>query len=126
MKKLLLLLLLLPALTFGQGAVGLTLHELKESYPEKTFRTDYIEEGTIYITEFGCATFSYFIRKNEDVIDFCIAWPQGDRCLSAYVENFNNKYVILSDSHWKAYLEGYTMDILLEYNNDGRYTITYR
>jgi hypothetical protein len=126
MKKLLLLLLLLPALTFSQGVVGLTVHELKDAFPENSFTNDYMDEGVLYVTDFNCSKFAYFVRNGTDVVEFSICFPTTDRCVSLFIEKFNREYVIISENKWKAYLDGSVLDITLEYNDKGYYTITYQ
>jgi len=129
MKKLLLLLLLwqsVTALGYSQGVVGLTVHELKDAFPDNEFTKDYMDEGVLYVTNFNCSKFAYFVRNGTDVVEFSICFPTSDRCLSMYIEKFNREYVILSENKWKAYLGGSTLDITLEYNDNGYYTITYQ
>lgn len=127
MKKLILALLLFPVLGSAQAKIGKTLEEIKELYPNKTFEIDYANDGTKYASaEMDYGTFTYYFEKNNGVAFRCIQIPTDLIALNAQVENYNSKYVILSESSWKAYLEGgFVMKINLEYDKEHNVYVFY-
>jgi hypothetical protein len=108
MRKLFLIVVaFLPLLTFGQAHLGLSESEIKNKYPEKSFETDYTDEGQKYISTFMIyGTFVYYFDKETGLSSSCIQVVDELPYLNGQVEAYNKKYVIISDTKWKAYLEG--------------------
>lgn len=100
--------------------MGETLSQLKTRYPDKYFKIEYSNIGAKYTTaEHLLGTFVYYFDKETGLTNFCIQIPKVMAVLNAQVEIYNNKYVIISDNKWKAYLEGGgILKINLSYNED--------
>ena len=121
MKTLYLLLIaLLPVISNAQAHLGSTLTEIKEMYPGKRFNIDYADNGTKYASaSMPLGTFVYYFEKESGNSRFCLQIPDDMKALNAQVEIYNNKYVIESETSWKAYLDGGgIMRINLSYNKD--------
>ena len=121
MKKIaLIFILLIPFLGKTQAHLGSSLSELKSNYPEKTFKIQYADDGTKYTTaDQLLGTFIYYFDKETNLTFLCVQIPNDLEALNAQIEIYNKKYVILSDSSWKAYLNGGgTMQINLEYDEE--------
>ena len=72
-------------------------------------------------------TFIYYFDNETGLTSFCIQIPKDLVSLKAQVEIYNKKYVIISETSWKAYLEGGgLMKINLKYDEDSKsYYFTY-
>ena len=91
----------------AQAHLGSTLEELKEMHPDKTFTIDYANSGKKFASaDMTYGTFSYYFNKETGLTDFCIQIPNNITALNALVEIYNKKYVIVSETSWKAYLDG--------------------
>lgn len=120
MKKIILgLILLFPLLGKAQAHLGVTLADIKELYPDKTFKIGYTDDGTKYaLASMALGTFAYYF-DNEETTYKCIQYPNNMTALNTQVEIYNKKYVIISETSWKAYLErGGLMNINLEYDEE--------
>ena len=108
MKKLLfLLIIVLPILSNAQAHLGSTEKEIRDLHSDKTFEIGYTDNGEKYISSFMYfGTFVYYFDKETKLSNFCIQIVDEMPYLNGQVEAYNKKYVIVSDSEWKAYLEG--------------------
>jgi|SRR5690554_2344554 len=121
MKKLFfLLILMLPLVGKAQAHLGSTEEEIRELYSEKTFEVGYTAEGEKYISTFMFyGTFLYYFDKETGFSNFCMQVINEIPYLNGQVEAYNKKYVIVSDTEWKAYLEdGSILKIKLDYNEE--------
>jgi len=129
MKKFILgLILFLPLLGKAQAHLGATEFEIKNLHSDKTFETGYTDDGKKHISAFMVlGTFVYYFDKETGLSDFCIQIIEDITSLNAQVEYYNKKYVIISDTKWKAYLEGGgILNIELTYNQENKmYVFTY-
>jgi hypothetical protein len=108
MKKLIFaLIVMLPILGKAQAHLGSTLADIKAMYPDKVFKVDYTTSGQKYASaEMYYGTFVYYFDKETGLSNYCIQHPDNMTALNAQVEVYNKKYVIISETSWKAYLEG--------------------
>lgn len=126
MKKVIFtLILLLPLLGKAQAHLGSTLAEIKATYPDKVFTIDFTDQGQKYASaEMSYGTFVYYFDSETGLTYSCIQIPHNMTALNAQVEIYNKKYVIISETSWKAYLEGGgVMKINLIYDKD--YELSY-
>lgn len=122
MKKLIVtILLMLPILGMAQAHLGETEYAIKNYHPEATFKTGYDNDGQKYIyTDMALGNFTYYI-DSDNLSHYNIQIPYDMKCVNAQVEIYNKKYVIVSGSKWKAYLEGgFIMYINLYYNTESK------
>lgn len=108
MKRISLILILLFSL-FGnaQAHLGTTLEDLKKLHPDKTFKIDYTTAGKKYAsTDMPYGTFSYYFNKETGLSDYCMQIPNDITGLNTQVEIYNRNYVIVSETSWKAYVDG--------------------
>ena len=99
--------MIFPILTSAQAHLGSSESEIKEMHPDKTFETDYTDEGQKYISAFMVyGTFVYYFDEETGLSNSCIQIIEKMPYLNGQVEAYNKKYVILSETKWKAYLEG--------------------
>lgn len=108
MKKIIFaLILLLPLLGKAQAHLGSSLADIKAMHPDKVFKIDYTKQGQKYASaEMYYGTFVYYFDSETGLSNYCIQIPDNMTALNAQVEVYNKKYVIVSDTSWKAYLEG--------------------
>jgi hypothetical protein len=117
----------LPLLILGQAHLGLSESEIRETYPEKTFEEDYTEDGQKYISTFMTyGSFVYYFDKDTGLSYSCIQIVKELPYLNGQVEAYNKKYVIISDTKWKAYLaEGGILNIELKYEEEYKLHVFY-
>ncbi len=128
MKSFLLLMISsLPFIMFGQAHLGISETEIRRSYPEKTFEVDYTNQGQKYISTFmRFGTFVYYFDQETSLSSSCIQIIDELAYLNGQVETYNKKYVIISDTKWKAYLEeGGILNIELQYKEDYKCYVFY-
>ena len=121
MKKVIFaLILVLPMICKAQAHLGESLSGLKARYPDKYFKIEYTNDGSKYTTaEQPFGTFVYYFDKETGLTNLCIQIPRSMQALSAQIEVYNGKYVIISDKKWKAYLDGGgILNINLIYDED--------
>lgn len=121
MKKLIFaFIVMLPFVGKAQAHLGVTLAELKAIHTDKVFTVKYTDDGQKYAyTDMYYGTFYYYFDKETGLSNFCMQIPDNMTALNAQVESYNKKYVILSETSWKAYLEGGgLMNINLQYNKE--------
>ena len=69
-------------------------------------------------------TFVYYFDKDTKLSNICIQIVDEMPYLNGQVESYNKKYVIVSDSEWKAYLEGGNiLKINLSYNEEHKFYV---
>jgi hypothetical protein len=128
MKKLIVLfILLLSFLSNAQAHLNLTEKDIRDGYSDKTFEVGYNDDGEKYISTFMIyGTFIYYFDKETGLSDFCIQIVDKMPYLNGQVEAYNKKYVIVSDTEWKAYLEGGSvLNIKLTYNKENEFYVFY-
>jgi hypothetical protein len=130
MKNLLLkitVIMLLPTIVKSQAHVGSTLSDIKGMHSDKTFTTNYTKDGEKYAyTDMPLGTFYYYFDNETSLSYLCIQIPNDMKALNTQVEIYNTKYVIISETSWKAYLEGGGMlKINLEYNEEQKMYLFY-
>lgn len=128
MKKLIFaLIVMLPLLGKAQAHLGSTLADIKALHPDKVFTVKYTDDGQKYTyANMYYGTFYYYFDKETGLSNLCFQVPDNMTALNAQVEIYNKKYVILSETSWKAYLEGGgLMKINLEYNKQNEVYVFY-
>lgn len=97
----------LPLFGIAQAHLGSTLADIKAIHPVKNFQIKYTSSGQMYASaEMYYGEFVYYFDKETGLSTACIQIPDNMSSLNAQVETYNKKYVILSETSWKAYLEG--------------------
>lgn len=111
---------MLPTLGFAQAHLGSTLTDIKAQHPDKVFTVKFTDDGRKYaFASMYFGTFYYYFDKETGLSNFCMQVPDNMNALNAQVEAYNKKYVIVSETSWKAYLEGGgLMKIKLEYDKE--------
>lgn len=128
MKKLIfLIIVILPLIGKAQAHLGSTEKEIRDLHSEKTFEVGYTDDGEKYISAFMYyGTFFYYFDKESGLSNFCMQIINEIPYLNGQVEAYNKKYVIVSDTEWKAYLEGGgILKINLEYNEEHKFYVFY-
>lgn len=121
-----LLLLLISTSLNAQAILGYTISEVKRHHSDKYFEFSPGDNGVFMSTQFGCATFVYYIPNGSDVVDACLSYPETQGCTNAFVENYNSKYTVINDKKWLAYLDsGVTMEIELLWDDKGYWYFIY-
>ena len=126
MKKVFFLLIIIfPILCNAQAHLGSTEKDIRDLHSDKTFEIGYTDDGVKYISAFmKFGTFVYYFDKDTKLSNICIQIVDELPYLNGQVEAYNKKYVIVSDSEWKAYLEGGNiLKINLSYNDKNKFYV---
>jgi hypothetical protein len=109
-----------PLFSNAQAHLGSTLSDLKSKYPEKTFKMFSTDDGSKYtIARQAYGDFVYYFDTETRLTNLCIQIPHSMAGLNTQIEIYNIKYVIISDTKWKAYFEeGGKINIELVYDKD--------
>ncbi len=112
--------ILLPIFSNAQAHLGSSESEIRKTHPDKTFTVSYADDGTKTISTFMIfGTFYYYISKETGLSYGCVQVIDDMPLLNGQIEAYNGKYVIISDSEWKAYLEGGgKMKITMTYDSE--------
>lgn len=120
-NKLAFLLLMLISMTvFSQARLNFSYDEIKEEFKDPIYdlTSNYDSDGDLYIAIFTSKTTTlYYFDENK----YCVAtyiFPDNEGILNYYVEQYNKKYVILSENKWRAYSNyGYVnIDLIFDEN----------
>lgn len=129
MKRIILFLsMMFPFMASAQAHLGESITGLRQRYPGKEFKFEVTNEGVVYVmAEQTLGYFAYFFDQETGLTYMCMQIPYNMQALNAQVEIYNKKYVIVSETSWKAYLEGGgIMKINLNYNEEkGSYLFIY-
>jgi hypothetical protein len=122
MKILMLTLFLLsyPLKINAQSRIGSSLSEIKSEFPNSKFNIEYkvlTDTSSLYTVRDELITCIYLFAHSKCTSTFII--PQTSIVLKNYVEEYNSKYVIVSDKQWKAYLGNGICRIDMEFPKNG-------
>ena len=102
-----LLMALLPLVGNGQAYLGSTFSEIKANHPEISFKEDVTDSGIKIISaSMPYGTFFYYFEKASGLSTVCLQIPYDMKSQNSQIEIYNKEYVIVSESSWKADLEG--------------------
>ncbi|MBN2664076.1 MAG: hypothetical protein JXR68_10540 [Bacteroidales bacterium] len=109
---------------FSQSRIGWTELQIKTEFYSWSFDTDYLNDGTKYIVtdDENNATIAYFFNE-QGLCYLTMVMPSNQVAVNYYVQTYNNQYVIVSDTEWKAYLANGVLVIKLFFGDDGPYFI---
>lgn len=99
----------------AQSRIGSSFRAIKEEFPMSKFNIDFKEltdTSCVYAVKEQSVISIYLFDKLECTATFII--PQNSIILKSYLEDYNKRYVIISDKKWKAYLGNGICNIDLE------------
>lgn len=99
------IMILFNSKSFSQSRLGYTESQIRSEFSEQVFSTSYTEKGTKYIHFTNERLLAMYFFNEENICFLCSATPLNGGVLNYMVENFNKKYVIISDTSWKYYTE---------------------
>lgn len=123
MKNLILILALsLTTIAQSQSRLGYSYSEILTEFKVKyDYTTGFSEELGKYLQfDMGTASLTYYFN-NDNYCYTVILLPTTKEDMHAYIEKYNNKFTIISDTEWKMYGNGVTVTIELIYVEDGGY-----
>ena len=106
---------------FSQARLGSSAIEIREEFSDTTY---HLEEG---VTDSGSPFISVeldrstamYILNDEEICTLTLIIPEDPGVLNGMVEEYNNRYVIISPTEWRMYGEGGYADIKLIFLDDG-------
>lgn len=116
--------ILFSILLFSQSRIGYTESEIRSEFYYCKFETGYLDNGTkyIYTDDGNNASVAYFFTANGNC-NLTMIFPDSQNALNEYVQIYNNKFVKVSDTQWKAYLDETVLTIDLFFDTDSPYFV---
>lgn len=125
MKRLLFLsvLLIFTLSANAQARLNFTESQIRNDFPYQVFSNKTTTDGIRYIsTTFDNIMIAYYFN-NDGYSYFVQIIPLDNGALNGLIEYYNNHYVIISTTEWRAYGEYGIMKIELFFNNNGTQSI---
>ena len=112
--------LLFSKAVYSQSRIGSYEKDIRSEFIKQKMETGFDDNKNRYLSvEFTSITAIYYFASNgKCIITFIIPDNQGS--LNSMVENYNGKYVIVSDKKWKMYSDNGILDIELIFPNEGK------
>lgn len=126
MKNLILITLLtISSFVFGQARIGYSISEITAEFIDYKTESGFTDDLTFYINVpmTGKNTVYYF--KNG-YCNFTAVIPINQGALNYIVEQYNSKYVIISDTEWQMYSKDGILECQLKFEDFGYYFIWYQ
>lgn len=99
MKKLLLLLMMLPMIAHSQVRIGFTTAEVREEFPDVK---DNWENGHT-LRRVTNTTMTVYFANDSEIIEKCAVVVPSGAAMNGYVEYLNNNCTIISKREWNQY-----------------------
>lgn len=101
----------------AQSRIGVAETRIRQDFKDKTFESGYTKDNDYYISfDYEYGGFVYYFDE-EKVCTHCMLIPYNLKIVNKLVNDFNQKYVPVSDTKWKAYIEGGLIYINLNWFN---------
>jgi hypothetical protein len=122
MKKLIIILFLLIGISsYSQTRLGYSYSQIKNEFSLYPCSTGINEWGVFWLqVELDGCTVVYGFDDSY-ICNSSIIIPDNQGMLNTYVQNYNNQYVIISQTEWNMYSSGGILRIQLFYTEDGGY-----
>lgn len=108
----------------AQARIGRTESQIRSEFYSKTFTLSTTTGGKAISWEDGTRSVDY-ILNDQGICYMCMVWPANQGILNFMVEDYNKKYVIVSDKDWKMYNENGILNISLVFLDNGKYFFFY-
>ena len=125
MKQILLVTLFafISTITFSQSRLNYSADEIRQEFSSSQYnlKSSYDKDGNYFISILtGNSTIYYYFNANK-ICKLTFIVPDNQGALNAYVETYNNRYVIISPTQWKMYTNNGVAEVKLVYNVNGGY-----
>ena len=114
---------IISVVVFGQVRLGYSASEIKSEFWESSYnqKSGYDDDGDYYISiKIENATVVYYFNSDK-VCYLTFIIPDNQGALNFYVELYNKRYVVVSETKWKMYSENGIANIELLYPESGGY-----
>lgn len=108
---------------FGQARLGSSALEIRQEFNSiaSDLKSGYNEDGSYFISIRTDRALVYYYFDENKVCNATGIAPHNQGFLNFYVEDYNSKYVILSETKWKMYSGGGVATVELIFPDDGGY-----
>ncbi len=105
-------------LLFSQARINWTEEQIKEDFFDYDFEKYYTDDGYYIFTDNAYLSSIAYFFDEYGYCDMTIILPDNQQALNFYVQNYNNKYVTISDTEWKAYTDNGVLIIKLVFQDN--------
>jgi hypothetical protein len=89
--------------TEAQARLGSNKSEIMKEFSEKNIKVNLTDDGEEYLSfESNISVNLYYLDKDEICYNVVI-FPKDNSAINTLVEFYNDKYVVIDESHWKMY-----------------------
>jgi hypothetical protein len=103
MKKLLLILMLVPIFGISQARLGSTRNEIYNEFELYYPKFEISEDGLAYMHLETERSLLLYYFNNENLCNISVIAPKTQGDLNFFVEQYNNSYVIMGPTEWRMY-----------------------
>ncbi len=107
---------------FAQSRLGSTADEIREEFSDPTYQLEdgATDGGRPFIRVEMERSSVMYLLDDEDVCALTFIIPEDPGALNGLVEEYNNRYVIISPTEWRMYGDWGYADITLVFPEDGK------
>ena len=89
--------------TAAQARLGSNKSDIMKEFSEKNIKVNLTDDGEEYLSfESNISVNLYYLDKDEICYNVVI-FPKDNSAINTLVEFYNDKYVVIDESHWKMY-----------------------
>lgn len=99
--------------------------EIRSEFSDKIFKVEYSDGIKIIYFENPDYVIMYWLNDKR-ICTMCTIIPQNNRILNEFITMYNKELVVISDTEWRLYQDGYVIQITLFYEtSSGFYSFIY-
>lgn len=118
-----LIVLLFSIAGLAQARLGSTQQEIKREFWEAKYKysRDVTDDGIPFSTITTNFSVVIYYFDQDGICTLTLILPDNQAYLNAYVENYNDRYVVVSNTEWKMYSKYGVCKIKLHFGEDAYY-----
>lgn len=114
-KFLLLSLLFVTSIFYSQARLGYSYTEIFNEFKSKGIKKEKTDEGESFLFIDDEYVIIHYAFNNKGICNLTRIIPKNDETLKVLIEDYNKKYIVISDTEWKMYQNKMVSNIRLKY-----------